>query len=228
MMSLYAGALGQVSINNDNSSPAESAGLDVKFDNKGFLPPRMTTPQMNAIPNPEEGLIVYNTSLHSLAIYNGTGWKSLDGQHFIGERFGGGIIFYLDSTGQHGMIASDIDQPMAEFGCYQMLIGGTSTLFGTGQANTTLLVNFCPLPGIAARVCDELVLNGYSDWFLPSRDELVELYNQKDLIGIFANDFYWTSSECTPGEALGHSFEYNYNYCRGKYDISHVRAVRVF
>jgi hypothetical protein len=228
VISLFTGAIGQVGINNDNSAPDQSAGLDVKFEDKGFLPPRVTTAQMVAIPNPVEGLVVYNTSLHSLAFYNGTGWKSTDGQHFIGERFGGGVIFYLDGTGQHGMIAAGIDQDMGEFGCYPMEVGGTSTLFGTGQANTTQIVNFCPMPG-AARICDDLVLNGYSDWFLPSLDELVEMCNQRDAIGVFADGWYWTSSECNASEAKSHTFEiWNYNYCRGKYDNSHVRAVRVF
>lgn len=227
-VSLISWAFGQVGISNENSDPDQSAGLDVKFLDKGFLPPRVTTEQMNAIPNPAEGLVVYNTSIHCLAFYNGTGWKSTDGQHYIGEKFGGGVIFYIDGTGQHGLIAADIDQAMGEFGCYQIPIGGTSTLFGTGQANTTHIVNFCPQPGIAARICDELELNGYTDWFLPSRDELVEMYNQRNVIGVFADDFYWTSSECDASLALSHSFTYNYNYCRGKYDYSHVRAVRAF
>lgn len=218
----------QISVNKDNSDPDQSAGLDVKFDDKGFLPPRMTTSQMHAIANPAEGLMIYNTDMHSYCYHDGTGWKRMDGQHFIGESYGGGIVFYLDGTGQHGLIAAAVDQDMGEFGCYQMEIGGTSTLFGTGQANTTLIVNFCPIPGIAARICDELVLNGYDDWYLPSRDELVEMYNHKDVIGVFADDFYWTSSECTAELALAHSFTYNYNYCRGKYDYSHVRAVRTF
>jgi uncharacterized protein (TIGR02145 family) len=52
----------QVSINSDNSSPAPSAGLDVKFSNKGFLPPRMTYSQREAIVNPADGLMIFCTN----------------------------------------------------------------------------------------------------------------------------------------------------------------------
>ncbi|MEI6436432.1 MAG: hypothetical protein WCP32_16510 [Bacteroidota bacterium] len=68
-------AIGQVSINNDNSGPDPSAMLDVKSTDRGFLPPRMTTGQMNSIVTPLEGLLVYNTSVNSLYWFNGTTWK---------------------------------------------------------------------------------------------------------------------------------------------------------
>ena len=51
----------QVGINNDNSAPDPSAMLDVKSSNKGLLPPRMTLAEINAIPNPAAGLIIYCT-----------------------------------------------------------------------------------------------------------------------------------------------------------------------
>jgi uncharacterized protein (TIGR02145 family) len=51
----------QVAINADGSTPNNSAMLDVKSNNKGFLPPRMTRAEMAAIPNPADGLIVYCT-----------------------------------------------------------------------------------------------------------------------------------------------------------------------
>ena len=55
------GILAQVGINSDNNTPDPSAGLDVKFNNKGFLPPRMTHIELNAIANPADGLMVYCT-----------------------------------------------------------------------------------------------------------------------------------------------------------------------
>jgi hypothetical protein len=221
-------AYGQVAINADNSQPDSSAGLDVKFLDKGFLPPRMTTNQMNAIAGPAEGLMLYNTSIHCLVYYSNEGWRAFNGRHFIGEGFGGGIVFYLDSTGEHGLVAAATDQPMAEWGCWPFPLPGTSTEFGTGQANTTLIVNGCPTLNIAAKVCDDLVLNGFSDWFLPSRDELVEMYNQRMVIGGFVPSFYWSSSEHGDGTAWSESFEYGFNYGRSKYDVSYVRAIRDF
>jgi len=48
----------------------------------------------------------------------------------------------------------------------------------------------------AVRICDDLVINGYDDWFLPSRDELNYMYGNLHLkeLGNFRNDWYWTSS----------------------------------
>jgi Head domain of trimeric autotransporter adhesin len=59
------------------TSPAASAILDVSSTTKGFLPPRMTTTQINAISSPAEGLVVYNTTLSVLCFYDGSGWKKV-------------------------------------------------------------------------------------------------------------------------------------------------------
>jgi hypothetical protein len=67
----------QVGINTDNSTPDASAGLDVNFNNKGFLPPRMTATQRNSIASPAEGLVIFNTDEKALNIYNGMSWKSI-------------------------------------------------------------------------------------------------------------------------------------------------------
>ena len=65
--------MAQVSINADGSQPDPSAGLDVKFNNKGFLPPRMTKAALNTISNPADGLMVYCTDCGS----NGLGVISM-------------------------------------------------------------------------------------------------------------------------------------------------------
>ncbi len=67
----------QVGINSDSSQPDPSAGLDVKFNNKGVVLPRMTTVQRNTIASPAEGLIIYNTDEKSLNLYNGMAWNSM-------------------------------------------------------------------------------------------------------------------------------------------------------
>jgi len=68
--------LAQVGINTDGSDPDPSAGLDVKFNNKGLLPPRMTTLQRNSIQNPAAGLTIYNTDVNCIEFYAGSanGW----------------------------------------------------------------------------------------------------------------------------------------------------------
>ena len=75
---LYSGKLfAQVGINSDNSTPDASAMLDVKSLSKGFLPPRMTTTQRNAIASPTSGLVIYNTDEKALNLYNGMDWNSV-------------------------------------------------------------------------------------------------------------------------------------------------------
>lgn len=69
-LSLFA----QVGINTDSSQPDGSSLLDVKSTTKGFLPPRMTSTEMYAIPSPAEGLMVYNTILKSMCYYDGSDW----------------------------------------------------------------------------------------------------------------------------------------------------------
>ena len=67
---------------------------------------------------------------------------------------------------------------------------------GIGYQNTLDIVASCAEAGTAARICYDLILNGYSDWFLPSVDELHKLYLNRDAIGGFVfNDNYWSSTE---------------------------------
>src|SRR3977135_366533 len=67
-----------------------SAKCDVTSNNSGFLPPRMTTAQRNAIVNPSPGLIIFNTSTNSLEIFVGNGWGGLTvSQPIVKKLFGG-------------------------------------------------------------------------------------------------------------------------------------------
>jgi hypothetical protein len=117
---------------------------------------------------------------------------------FIGQNYQGGIIFYIDNTGQHGLIAATSDQPNSTWAsnnyCRQNTLG-TSTAIGTGNTNTNRIYNSCGSDGYAAFVCYNLVLNGFSDWFLPSKDELQELFNQRASIPGLVSSNYVSSSE---------------------------------
>lgn len=77
---LFAGneLLSQIAINSDGSSPHISAGLDVSFTDRGFLPPRMTAAQREAITNPAVSLIIYCSDCLELQMYDGTDWVGID------------------------------------------------------------------------------------------------------------------------------------------------------
>ena len=155
----------------------------------------------------------------------------------IGDTHQGGIIFWLDGNGG-GLVAAPTDQSTsAEWGCYGTPISGTPTsgyngqAIGTGNQNTIGLVAGCTTPGTAADICANLTLGGYSDWFLPSKYELEEMFLKLHLQGLggFADDFYWSSSE--RGYYIAWSMDFynslwptvgkNGNYVR-------TRAVRAF
>jgi hypothetical protein len=157
----------------------------------------------------------------------------------IGYTYAGGIVFYIDASGQHGLVCAPVDQGNFQWGCQGTNIAGTSTAFGTGQANTNLILAGCSQRPISASVCDNLVLNGYSDWYLPSRDELQLMYSnlRNPGIGGFTNTWYWSSSQATSSQNAPYN-AWSMNFANGNvYDIGsgsyktancQVRAVRAF
>ena len=149
----------------------------------------------------------------------------------IGQNYGGGIIFYIDGTGQHGLIAATSDQVNSAWGNPTITISGTSSDLGTGQANTNAIITAHGVSSYAANVCNQLVLGGYSDWFLPSKDELSYLYNQKGLVGGFGSvyTYYWSSTEAATNAAWIQRFDNGaqLNYLKSGTSCS-TRAIRAF
>jgi hypothetical protein len=151
----------------------------------------------------------------------------------IGTNYAGGIVFYVDSTGQHGLVCAPSDQGTFQWGCQSTNIP-TSTDFGTGMANTLAIVNGCSQRPIAASVCNDLVLNGYDDWYLPSGDELSLMYQnlKTQNLGNFSNNWYWCSSQNFSVNAWLVGFDSGLvgsGYGSfGKNDYAQVRAVRAF
>ena len=147
-----------------------------------------------------------------------------------GDALGGGLFVFQDSG--YAYISAAADQSTnAPWGCQGTNISGTLNAVGTGSANTALIVASCATSGISARICDQLTLNGYSDWFLPSLDELSQMYTQLDANGFgnFANQSYWSSTQSSATQAYTIDFNNgNTNAHQKSQTNRHTRAMRRF
>ncbi len=152
----------------------------------------------------------------------------------LGPGPAGGIVFYDKGRYTNGwryLEAAPSDQGRYEWGGDETAIGGTGTGIGSGKANTEKIVaklGYNRGTDYAAKICADLELGGYDDWFLPSKDELNELYKHKEAVGGFSSVFYWSSSEDGSMYAWGRSFGSGSqdDDCGGS--GYRVRAVRAF
>ena len=178
----------QVGINADNSQPDNSAMLDVKSTNQGLLPPRMTTTQMYGIIYPAAGLMVYNTTIHSICWFSGASWEiasNLDGRScgtvaYGGKTYNSVIIgnqcWMTENLNIGTMVLISQDQTnnaVIEKYCYDDYSGNCDVYGGlyqwaemvqylNGATNTT---SYNPAPtGIVQGICP-------AGWHLPSEAE---------------------------------------------------------
>jgi len=158
----------------------------------------------------------------------------------IGDSYKGGIVAYIlgphdhgyDPNVPHGLIAAPSDQSNGAAWCHDetQKTGAAANgrqAIGKGKQNTIDIMASFSTPDIAGRICGELSLNGYSDWYLPSTNELNELYRHKVQIGGFAPEFYWSSSECIR-TAWYQDFDRGGISADKQNKLYHVRCVRAF
>jgi hypothetical protein len=150
--------------------------------------------------------------------------------HAIGESYGGGIVFYVYDGGQHGLIAATADQ-----GTYMQWYNGSYTTtnavrdqVNAGLFNTERIIINQGAGSYAAQICANYQGGGYGDWYLPSKFELYLLYLQKSVVGGFAMEVYWSSTEYDDYDAWFQSFVNGGQSYYSKDSPFHVRAIRAF
>ena len=228
-----------------NVSPESSAILDVSSTTKGFLPPRMTFANRNSIASPATGLVIYclNCSVHGqLQVFNGFLWQDMTGGvaadvPVVGDLDGGGKVAYIFQPGDpgyiagetHGLIAAISDQGAGyAWACLTEVPGADATALGTGNQNTEEIIAHCGIGDNAVSWCYVLNQGGYSDWYLPSKNELNKLYLNKIAIGNFADELYWCSSEAVGANAWTQFFLNGTQNALSKTSPLRMRAVRTF
>ena len=160
----------------------------------------------------------------------------------IGDNIDGGIVFYIaptpvdlngDGNLNYGLICALSDQStgIQWNNGSNTTTGATGVYIGLGQGNTTTIVNNQGLGAYAAQLCDDLVLNGHSDWSLPSKDELnlmfTNLHSASPSLGGFASPGnYWSSTEHDALSAYG--YFWGGAPVQYKHNSYYVRAVRAF
>jgi hypothetical protein len=156
----------------------------------------------------------------------------------IGLTYGGGIIFDIDGSGQHGLIAATVDQSTsmtwAPGNLFTTATGASSTT--DGAANTTKIISVYGNSGsYASKLCRDYRGGGFTDWFLPSSSQLQALSSYQDVVGgfpahSFASAFnYWSSTEYDYFRALDQNYNYTFNYNNPqKNQLNYVRAIRAF
>ncbi len=132
---------------------------------------------------------------------SGCSKDSVKPEFYIGREFGGGIVFDVSADGQHGLIAETIDQGASNWEDAHLLAqNGPHSEAG----------------------------KAFTDWRLPTKDELVNLYHQKDIVGDFVNFWYWSSTEYGSNLAWEQHFDDGAQTTTTKIAINKVRAVRDF
>jgi hypothetical protein len=197
---LFIGVVHSQSVGIGTTTPAPCAQLDVSSTSKGFLPPRIDSNERKTIISPVAGLTIYNTSTNRIEVYNGTIWIATT--HYVGESYGGGIIYYVDTFGQHGLIAATTDQsdsiPWGHLSNSSPI--PTRDGIGAGMYNTERIIANNDGGG-AAGLCANFQGGGYGDWYLPSKYELNLMWLNIGQgasignIGGFANHNYWSSTQ---------------------------------
>ena len=160
----------------------------------------------------------------------------------VGDLRAGGVVFWVDPADiTHGLVCAirDLSPRIRWYNGTNTTTGATGSAIGTGSANTTAIIanQGAVETAYAAGLARAYSGGGYTDWFLPSKEELHQMYQNKAMINStatansgsnFTNYYYWSSTE------NGYYIEWSQYFGNGnqvvnnKFNTSNVRAVRAF
>lgn len=236
-------------ITGSSSAASTSAVFEANSTTQGLLLPRMTLAERNAISSPVAGLVIYCTNCGTygeMEVYDGSDWKNMLGKTralVIGEPYQGGLLAYILQSGDpgydvnimHGLIVSTSDLgPIRWYNGSDLTTNASAVAIGTGLANTNTIITAqgAVTTSYAAGLARSHNGGGFTDWYLPSRDEMYKIYLNRYSIGVFANNYYWTSSENTTGASA--SYTYSVDLRNGSFGMMtknseiRIRPIRAF
>ena len=164
--------------------------------------------------------------------------------HYIGEQFGGGVIFHLwkdAQGGEHGLVVDKTDLSTSQVwsNVTSTTVGASAQSSGDGLSNSNAIVGQAGHTNSAALLCLISTNGGQSDWYLPSIDELILLRHNRfnvnkslSTIGgatvLSSSTIYWSSTDTDYGYAWCFDFDYWDASVGNKNVTYYVRAVRAF
>jgi len=171
----------------------------------------------------------------------------------IGTEMEGGILAYVFTPADAGYVAGETHgiivatEDLAtnpQWGCRGTEIGNTFREIGSGKGNTTAVAAFHDnLPNyytnprqchqsndgsVAAKLAQEATIEGFSDWFIPTRGEALVLYENQAQLGGFSPEDYWSSCESNRQNACAMSFVTGATFSANKNEHKKIRLIRYF
>ena len=225
---VQSGSMASIDWSNDNYYL--KVGMDVA-GGTNFL--TMGTTQLLSVP-----YAMYAKSAGSVS-----GGSSGNFNHFIGEEFGGGVIFHVrkDAQGvEHGLIVDKVDLSSSQVwsNLDTTLIGFSAQSAWDGLSNSNAIATQPGHTNSAAALCLNSTNGGQSDWYLPSIQELNLLWNNYQTIARsflqisgatqLSPEDYWSSSEADNDYTVNFAFSYGSSEGDSKISAKYVRAVRSF